>query len=66
MAHARQVKANAESRYRGQERDEKIRVKGIPTIVPTVPGAKGAKPLPKPVAVTLMNLSFRRHLFFAD
>ena len=49
----------------GQGRAEKTRYSGMPTSVPAVPGARGAYPLPKPVAANLMNLSFRGHLFFA-
>ncbi|MBU2026762.1 MAG: hypothetical protein KJ814_03970 [Proteobacteria bacterium] len=45
---------------------EKTRYRGMPTSVPAVPGARGAYPLPKPVAAILMNLSFRGHLFPSD
>ncbi len=63
--YARQVNATADSRYRGQEKNENIRYNGMATTVPAVPGAKGAWPLPKPVAATATNRSFRGHLFLA-
>ncbi|MCX5837110.1 MAG: hypothetical protein NTW71_01060 [Deltaproteobacteria bacterium] len=43
----------------GHGRTEKTQYRGMPTSVPAVPGARGASPLPKPVASILTNLSFR-------
>jgi len=63
---ARQVKATTEISQTAQGRDEKTRNRGMPTSVPAVPGARGAYPLPKPVAASVMNFLYRRHLFSSD
>jgi hypothetical protein len=36
---------------------------GIPATVPAVPGRRGTKPLPNPVAINFMSFSIRKILF---
>jgi hypothetical protein len=61
ICQARQVKARTVISQIGHGRTEKTQYRGMPTSVPAVPGARGASPLPKPVARNLINLSFRGH-----